>query len=292
MFTSMRSAARNMSGYLSGLSSPSVTDRMTTLCASPRSNAAGQTRLPTFSISSRRAVGRRQRVERVAHHVRVEVAALARVHLHGGGAGGADAVGVERRLLVALDHAHRESTLERLDRAHQQRRLARARARHEVQREDAAIGERPPVPVGVGIVPGEDVLLDPDDALGGHARVVHGAERAGSVGLVDGRAVVDVAVPRAVGMRGAHARRPLARSTPPSCRCQCVWTVPSSWRCSWPCSPRLSTIDAVDSRFAVAATACRAHVRSLRSGPSAAPRGQAMAISLTRISSPARTCNW
>ena len=53
LLSSMRSAARNMSGYLSGLSSPSVTDRITTLCASPRSKAAGQTRLPTFSMKSR-----------------------------------------------------------------------------------------------------------------------------------------------------------------------------------------------------------------------------------------------
>ena len=41
-----------MSGYLSGLSSPSVTDRITTLASSPRSHSAGQTRLPTFSMNS------------------------------------------------------------------------------------------------------------------------------------------------------------------------------------------------------------------------------------------------
>src|SRR5713101_161140 len=48
----MRSAARNICGYLSGLSCPSVTDMITTLARSPRSNIAGQTRLPTFSIMS------------------------------------------------------------------------------------------------------------------------------------------------------------------------------------------------------------------------------------------------
>ena len=48
----MIDAAWNMSGYLSGLSSPSVTDSTTTLCASPRSKPAGHTRLPTFSIIS------------------------------------------------------------------------------------------------------------------------------------------------------------------------------------------------------------------------------------------------
>jgi hypothetical protein len=45
-------AAANMSGYLSGLSSPSVTDRMATLASSPRSHSAGHTRLPTFSMNS------------------------------------------------------------------------------------------------------------------------------------------------------------------------------------------------------------------------------------------------
>ena len=52
LFSSISDAAANMSGYLSGLSSPSVTDSTTTLCASPRSKPAGQTRLPTFSIIS------------------------------------------------------------------------------------------------------------------------------------------------------------------------------------------------------------------------------------------------
>ena len=37
------------SGYLSGLSSPSGTERMTTFSAEPVSNSAGHTRLPTFS---------------------------------------------------------------------------------------------------------------------------------------------------------------------------------------------------------------------------------------------------
>ncbi|MNH29147.1 hypothetical protein D3C79_893590 [compost metagenome] len=43
-------AAANMSGYFSGFSSPSVTERMATLYFSPRSKPAGQTRLPTFSM--------------------------------------------------------------------------------------------------------------------------------------------------------------------------------------------------------------------------------------------------
>src|SRR5690606_34874860 len=50
LVSSIRSAARNICGYLSGLSAPSVTDMITTFARSPRSNSAGQTRLPTFSI--------------------------------------------------------------------------------------------------------------------------------------------------------------------------------------------------------------------------------------------------
>ena len=39
-----------MSGYLSGLSSPSVIEISTTFACSPKSNNAGQIKLPTFSI--------------------------------------------------------------------------------------------------------------------------------------------------------------------------------------------------------------------------------------------------
>src|ERR1022692_2928150 len=39
-----------MTGYFIGLSAPSVTEARTTRLASPRSNSAGQTRFPTFSM--------------------------------------------------------------------------------------------------------------------------------------------------------------------------------------------------------------------------------------------------
>jgi hypothetical protein len=42
----------NICGYFRGLSWPSVTESSTTRCCSPRSNRAGQTRLPTFSTNS------------------------------------------------------------------------------------------------------------------------------------------------------------------------------------------------------------------------------------------------
>jgi ankyrin repeat protein len=59
LVTTTTSAVLKTVGYLSGLSSPSVTDRRTTRSASPRSNVAGQTRLPTFSTNRKsRSSGR------------------------------------------------------------------------------------------------------------------------------------------------------------------------------------------------------------------------------------------
>ena len=52
LLTTTRSAAANIPGYFSGLSSPSVTEMTTTLRDSPRANSAGQTRLPTFSSTT------------------------------------------------------------------------------------------------------------------------------------------------------------------------------------------------------------------------------------------------
>ena len=45
--------SRNITGYLSGLSSPSVILNKATLRCSPTSNSAGQTKLPTFSTQSK-----------------------------------------------------------------------------------------------------------------------------------------------------------------------------------------------------------------------------------------------
>src|SRR6056297_1923503 len=48
----IRSAARNITGYLAGLSSPSGTDSSVMLRCWPRSKLAGHTRLPTFSMKT------------------------------------------------------------------------------------------------------------------------------------------------------------------------------------------------------------------------------------------------
>jgi hypothetical protein len=172
LVSSIRSLAANMFGYLSGLSSPSVTERITTLCASPRSNSAGQTRLPTFSISSRPPCVQVEPLEGVADHVRVEVAALAGVHLDGLRAGGADALGVVAGLLVALDHRQRMAAGELADGLDQQRGLARAGAGDEVDGEQAARLPFLAVGAGVAVVLGEDVLLDLHHAARREARRV------------------------------------------------------------------------------------------------------------------------
>ncbi len=125
------------------------------------------------------AVDRLQRRQRMAHHVRVEVAAPAGVDLHGGSAGRADAIGVERGLLVALDHRNRNAAFERLDRAHEERRLAGARTRDEVEREDAAVAQRSPVRRRECIVLRKDVLLDLHDARRREAGRMRCAEPAG-----------------------------------------------------------------------------------------------------------------
>ena len=96
-----------MWGYLSGLSAPSVTEMTTTLLCSPRSNSAGHTRLPTFSMNSNDRGCRIERLERAADHLRVEMTPRARVDLYRARSGGADTFGVEQRFLVTFDHRHR-----------------------------------------------------------------------------------------------------------------------------------------------------------------------------------------
>ena len=97
-----------MCGYLSGLSAPSVTDMTTTRAASPRSNSAGQTRLPTFSTTTTEPGAGRERRERALQHRGVEMAACARVDLHHARAGRPDPLRVEQRLLITLDDGHGE----------------------------------------------------------------------------------------------------------------------------------------------------------------------------------------
>jgi len=124
LLMTISSAALNICGYLSGLSSPSVT-RDTTFARSPRSNKAGQTRLPTFSImSTEPKAGASCRA--AAYHVGFEVTAGSRIDLHRRRAGRLDALGVIERLLIALDDADRHLVLQIADGAFEQGGLAGA----------------------------------------------------------------------------------------------------------------------------------------------------------------------
>src|SRR4051794_33646035 len=57
LVSTTRSAVANMCGYFSGFSSPSGVETTTTRTSSPRSNSAGQTRLPTFSTTTSAPAG-------------------------------------------------------------------------------------------------------------------------------------------------------------------------------------------------------------------------------------------
>ena len=110
------------------------------------------------------------------HHGRVQVAALAGVDLDGGRTRGADAVGVEAGLLIALDHRHGQVgcvLFERLDGGAQQRGLARSGAGDQVQRAHAMRGKVRAVLRGNGVVGAQHILFDLDGALLGETRHRH-----------------------------------------------------------------------------------------------------------------------
>ena len=136
-----------------------------TRASSPTRNSAGQTRLPTFSITSRSMSSSGSVGQRRADHVGVEVAlaAEARVgvelddrHVQRG-----EPVGVEAALHVALEHADAHA-VEAAERALEQRRLARARRAHEVDDAHAGAVEVGAVGARDRVVGVERVLDDPD----------------------------------------------------------------------------------------------------------------------------------
>ena len=153
---------RNMSGYLSGLSSPSVTDDTMTRTSSPTRNSAGQTRFPTFSIDEQIDLVERQIPERRAHHVGVEVAlpAEARIGVELGDRNvqARQAVGVHRPLHVALEHADPDAG-QAPDDALEERRLPRPGRAHEVHDRDSGAIEVVAVGTGDRVV-GVERLLD------------------------------------------------------------------------------------------------------------------------------------
>src|SRR5262249_47051971 len=136
-----------------------VTETMTTLARSPRSNRAGQTRLPTFSISttargggSRRSRPRASMAASRWQPVPVLIwttgppAAWMRPAAPAGGLAPPDDVKGHLAPQVA------EGAL-------QEGGLAGPRRADQVQGQDAAAGEPPPVALRQAVVAGEDFLL-------------------------------------------------------------------------------------------------------------------------------------
>ena len=224
------------------------------MCASPRSNAAGQTRLPTFSISSRLPSAASSCASACADHVRVEMAALAGVDLHrrarrsrGCGRRRARSAGRPRSPRPAC--GRRSASIVRtssvvlpepgLDTRFSAKMPRSARAR----RFCAAIR----------VVLGEDVLLDLHDARRRHAgacvRRADAPACAAAVRVLCRRRAVDVPCARRRARAPCHRARAGA-----TCRASALV------RARADAPDRL----AVDPRFAVAAAAGRAHVSLLR----------------------------
>ena len=166
LLTSTRSQVRNMSGYFSGLSSPSVTEETITRASSPTWNSAGHTRLPTFSMMSRSMSCSGSAGSARAHHVGVEVAlaAEARVGVELGhrDVQAGQPVGVHRALHVALEHADADAVDPVGEQRLEQRGLARPRRAHQVDDGDAVGVEVGAVGAGDRVVGVQRVLDDPD----------------------------------------------------------------------------------------------------------------------------------
>src|ERR1019366_4656437 len=103
---------------------------------------------------------------------------LAGVDLDRRHTGGANALGVVRGLLIALDHRDRLPVLQIGNGLHQQRGLAGAWARNEVQREHPRPGKARPIDVGQVVILAENIALDLDDTLLAQAGDMHAGKAA------------------------------------------------------------------------------------------------------------------
>jgi hypothetical protein len=135
----------------------------------------------------------------VTDHVAIKVAALAGIDLQGGDTGCPDALGIVRGLLITLDHAYRQLAFEQLYGFDQQRRLAGTGAGNQIEGKNAPLVKSLTIRCGVGVVLGQDVLLDlhhPRLAQARHMR----PGRAGAVVEIAGDAMFVVTVFVSVGM--------------------------------------------------------------------------------------------
>ncbi len=162
MLRIMTSLWRNMCGYLIGLSSPSVTEAITTLDRSPRSKRRRADEVAHVFDQDDRIRRRVELLQALGQHDGVEVAARAGVDLDDMAARRPDAFGVIDRLLIAFDDRKSQLASQVADRAFQQRRLARARGTHQVQGENVAAGEPAPVALRQAVVLGENVRFQTD----------------------------------------------------------------------------------------------------------------------------------
>ena len=97
-----------MWGYLIGLSSPSVTDAMTTLDSLAQvEQAPGRRGCPRFRSGRPNSIGGSSCSQALGQHDGVQVAARAGIDLDDAAAGRPDAFGVIDRFLVAFDHGQR-----------------------------------------------------------------------------------------------------------------------------------------------------------------------------------------
>ncbi len=138
--------------------------------------SGGTHQIPDILDEERRALFQRQRLERMTDHMGVEVTSLARVDLYRRRACLTNALGVIRRLLIALDHRHWNFTEKIIDCAHQQRRLAGSGARNEIQREHTLRRKERPILARIGVILGQDVPFDADDPFLGHAGNMHACD--------------------------------------------------------------------------------------------------------------------
>ena len=167
LFTTTRSAARNMYGYFSGLSVAlgDRDDHHLGALAEVEQRRADQ--VADVLDEHQRAVRRVELGQRRAHHLGVEVTAGAGVDLDHRAAGAADPLGVERGLLVALDDRDRAPRRQVADGALQQRGLAGAGRAHQVEREDPRSASQARLSRGERVVLGQHVLLEHDRSRAG-----------------------------------------------------------------------------------------------------------------------------
>jgi hypothetical protein len=136
------------------LSAPSVTEATTARACSPRAHEVADV------FHQDEGAGRRvESAQPLGQHRGIQVATCARVDLYHPAARGADALGIDERLLIAFHDAHRHRLAQRPDRAFQQGGLAGPRRAHQIHRRDPPRRQPFPVLLRQSVVLGQDELF-------------------------------------------------------------------------------------------------------------------------------------